>query len=125
MCIADSIVFGGGHYFTVESSFIYHLEETAGGRDAGLAFCDVGKMLGALSILQNNQGRSQAAPLAASRQRTRCRDRPQPQLGSRMLRAPYILEKEQKASPASLPPASLPSNKPTTKHSNFQYNKTK
>lgn len=40
----------GGHYFTVESSFIYHLEETAGGRDAGLAFCDVGKMLGALSI---------------------------------------------------------------------------
>ena len=125
MCIADSIVVGGGHYFTVESSFIYHLEETAGGRDAGLAFCDVGKMLGALSILQNNQGRSQAAPLAASRQRTRCRDRPQPQLGSRMLRAPYILEKEQKASPASLPPASLPSNKPTTKHSNFQYNKTK
>ena len=34
MCIADSIVFGG-HYFTVESSFIYHLEETAGGREAG------------------------------------------------------------------------------------------
>ena len=34
-----------------------------------------------------NQGRSQAAPLAASRQRTRCRDRPQPQRTSRILRA--------------------------------------
>ncbi len=40
----------------------------------------------ALSILQNNQGRSQAAPLAASRQRTRCRDRTQPQRTSRILR---------------------------------------
>ncbi len=42
--------------------------------------------LEALSILQNNQGRSQAAPLAAGRQRTRCRDRAQPQSNSRILR---------------------------------------
>ncbi len=63
--------------------------------------------LEALSILQNNQGRSQAAPLAASGQRTRCRDRTQPQRTSRMLRAPYILEKEQQASPMPLPLASL------------------
>ncbi len=42
--------------------------------------------LEALSILQNNQGRSQAAPLAAGRQRTRCRDRAQPQRNSRILR---------------------------------------
>ncbi len=51
-----------------------------------------------------------AAPLAASRQRTRCRDRPQPQRSSRMLRAPYILEKAPQASPVPLPPASPPSN---------------
>ena len=43
--------------------------------------------LEALSILLGNQGRSQAAPLAASRQRTRCRDRTQPQRTSRILRA--------------------------------------
>ncbi len=42
--------------------------------------------LEALRILQNNQGRSQAAPLAASRQRTRSRDRTQPQRISRILR---------------------------------------
>ncbi len=42
--------------------------------------------LEALSILRGNQGRSQAAPLAASRQRTRCRDRTQPQRTSRILR---------------------------------------
>ena len=36
------------------------------------------KCLGALSILHKSQGRSQAPPLAASRQRTRWRDRPQP-----------------------------------------------
>ncbi len=42
--------------------------------------------LEALSILLGNQGRSQAAPLAASRKRTRCRDRPQPQRTSRILR---------------------------------------
>ena len=42
--------------------------------------------LEALSILLGNQGRSQAAPLAASRQRTRCRDRTQPQRSSRMPR---------------------------------------
>ena len=42
--------------------------------------------LEALSILLVNQGRSQAAPLAASRQRTRCRDRPLPQRNSRILR---------------------------------------
>ena len=41
--------------------------------------------LEALSILRGNQGRSQAAPLAA-RQRTRCRDRPQPQRSSGILR---------------------------------------
>ncbi len=45
--------------------------------------------LESLSILQNNQGRSQAAPLAASRQRTRCRDRAQPQRNSRILRDSY------------------------------------
>ena len=65
----------------------WNMEKTAGARGAGLAFCAVGKMLGALRILQKRQGRSQAAPLAASRQRTRCRDRPQPQRNSRMLRA--------------------------------------
>ena len=102
-----------------------HLRRTAGREEGYTLAAALEECLELLGILQNNQGRSQAAPLAASRQRTRCRDRPQPQLGSRMLRAPYILEKEQKASPASLPPASLPSNKPTTKHSNFQYNKTK
>ncbi len=42
--------------------------------------------LEALRILLDNQGRSQTAPLAASRQRTRCRDRPQPQHTSRILR---------------------------------------
>ncbi len=42
--------------------------------------------LEALSILHRNQGRSQAAPLAASRQRTRWRDRTQPQRTSRILR---------------------------------------
>ncbi len=84
----------------------WNMEKTAGARGAGLAFCAVGKMLGALRILQKRQGRSQAAPLAASRQRTRCRDRPQPQRNSRMLRAPYILEKKQKASPAPLALAS-------------------
>ena len=50
----------------------WNMEKTAGARGAGLAFCAVGKMLGALRILQKRQGRSQAAPLAASRQRTRC-----------------------------------------------------
>ena len=42
--------------------------------------------LDALGILLGNQGRSQAAPLAGGRQRTRCRDRTQPQRISRMLR---------------------------------------
>ena len=42
--------------------------------------------LEALGILRKNQGRSQAASLAAGRQRTRCRDRPQPQRTSRILR---------------------------------------
>ncbi len=44
------------------------------------------EFLEALSILRDNQGRSQAAPLAANRQRTRCRDRAQPQRNSRILR---------------------------------------
>jgi len=43
--------------------------------------------LEALRILLGNQGRSQAAPLAADRQRTRWRDRPQPQRTSRIPRA--------------------------------------
>ena len=68
------------------------------------------KCLGALSILQNNQGRSQAPPVASGcrRKRTRWRDRTQPGRGSRTLSAPYILEKEQEASPVPLPPASFP-----------------
>ncbi len=43
--------------------------------------------LEALGILRGNQGRSQAAPLAARRQRTRWRDRTQSQRNSRILRA--------------------------------------
>ena len=42
--------------------------------------------LESLGILRKNQGRSQAAPLADGKQRTRCRDRPLPQRISRMLR---------------------------------------
>ncbi len=64
---------------------------TKNSRERGLAYlaASLEEWLEALSILQDNQGRSQAAPLAASRQRTRCRDRTQPQRTSRILRASY------------------------------------
>ncbi len=64
--------------------------------------------LEALGILQNNQGRSQAAPLAASRQRTRCRDRPQPQRPSRIPRASYHSGTDAARVCQSSLPASLP-----------------
>ncbi len=71
--------------------------------------------LEALGILQNNQGRSQAAPLAATRQRTRCRDRPQPQRPSRIPRASYHSGTDaarvcQSSLPASLPVKTYQSN---------------
>ena len=58
----------------------------AGRGDGHVLDAALEEWLEALSILRGNQGRSQAAPLAASRQRTRCRDRPQPQRTSRILR---------------------------------------
>ena len=64
--------------------------------------------LEALSLLQNNQGRSQAAPLAATRQRTRCRDRPQPQRPSRIPRASYHSGTDAARVCQSSLPASLP-----------------
>ncbi len=73
--------------------------------------------LEALSILRRNQGRSQAAPLAASRQRTRCRDRTQPQRSSRMLRDSYHSGTDAaKGVPSSLL-ASLQHEKTTHNHS--------
>ena len=63
-----------------------HLRKAAGREDVPPLAAALEECLEALSILQNNQGRSQAAPLAASRQRTRWRDRPQPQRTSRILR---------------------------------------
>ena len=68
-------------------NFMWHMWKTS--RERGLAYSGAAleEWLEALSILQNNQGRSTAAPLAASRQRTRWRDRTQPQRYSRMLRA--------------------------------------
>ena len=64
--------------------------------------------LESLGILRGNQGRSQAAPLAASRQRTRCRDRPQPQRTSRILRDSWHSGTDAARGGTSSLPASLP-----------------
>ncbi len=61
-----------------------HLRRTAGREDGYTLAAALEECLELLGILQNNQGRSQAAPLAASRQRTRCRDRTQPRHSSRI-----------------------------------------
>jgi len=63
-----------------------HLRKAARREDVPPLAAALEEWLEALSILRGNQGRSQAAPLAASRQRTRCRDRAQPQRNSRILR---------------------------------------
>ncbi len=93
-----------------------HLRRTAGSGDWHPLAAALEEWLESLSILHENQGRSQAAPLAASRQRTRCRDRPQPQRTSRILRDSYHSGTDaargcQSPLPASLPLAPLSSKK--------------
>jgi len=84
--------------------------KTSRERGAVLSPCDVGRMLEALSVLPEKQGRSQAAPLAAGVKpgRIRCRARPVPRFLCKMLRASYILEQEQgdKTAPLSRRPQS-------------------
>ncbi len=85
-----------------------HLRRTAGSGDWHPLAAALEEWLESLGILHENQGRSQAAPLAASRQRTRCRDRPQPQRTSRILRDSYHSGTDAARGCQSPLPASLP-----------------
>ena len=85
-----------------------HLRRTAGSGNWHPLAAALEEWLESLGILHENQGRSQAAPLAASRQRTRCRDRPQPQRTSRILRDSYHSGTDAARGCQSPLPASLP-----------------
>ena len=97
-----------------------HLRKTAGRWDGHTLAAALEEWLEALGILQKTQGRSQAAPLAASRQRTRCRDRTRPQRPSRILRASYHSGTDAARVCPSHLPASLPVkiNQSNLPHSN-------